>query len=44
LKVGISAADTLNRKIRLLGRGGVMGRSVVDTINHLDRICGLMPR
>jgi hypothetical protein len=33
LSVGVSAADTLNRKIRPLRCGCVMGLSVLDAIN-----------
>src|SRR5262249_6367829 len=38
LKFGNSTTDTLNYKIRILGREGVLELNVVDSIDHLSRI------
>ncbi|MGH6683098.1 MAG: DUF2167 domain-containing protein [Pseudolabrys sp.] len=43
LKFGNSQTDTLNYKIRVLGREGVLQLNVVDSIDHLDRISKLSP-
>jgi uncharacterized membrane-anchored protein len=43
LKFGDSSTDTLNYKIRVLGREGVLQLNVVDSIGHLDRIRKLSP-
>jgi uncharacterized membrane-anchored protein len=43
LKFGDTTTDTLNYKIRVLGREGVLQLNVVDSIDHLDRIGKLTP-
>ena len=43
LKFGDSKVDTLNYKIRVLGREGVLIMNVVDSIDHLERIRKLSP-
>lgn len=43
LKFGDSKIDTLNYKIRVLGREGVLELNVVDSIDHLDRIRKMAP-
>ena len=43
LKFGSSKVDTINYKIRVLGRDGVLELNVVDSIDHLDRIRTLTP-
>jgi uncharacterized membrane-anchored protein len=43
LKFGNSATDTLNYKIRILGREGVLELNVVDSLDHLSRIRTLTP-
>jgi uncharacterized membrane-anchored protein len=43
LKFGDSKTDTLNYKIRVLGREGVLELNVVDSIDHLERIRKLAP-
>jgi len=42
-KFGNSTTDTLNYKIRILGREGVLELNVVDSIDHLSRIRTLTP-
>ncbi len=42
-KFGNNTTDTLNYKIRILGREGVLELNVVDSINHLSRIRSLTP-
>ena len=43
LKFGDSKTDTLNYKIRVLGREGVLELNAVDSIDHLERIRKLAP-
>ncbi len=43
LKFGNETIDTLNYRIRVLGREGVLELNVVDSIDHLSRIRTLTP-